>query len=504
MRMNSTWRRFIVFCRVKDTTRVMRKGLVTTFALLGAASACLGQTVSLDSCRNMAVRNNKAIRMADESIVGAGYRKKAAFAAYLPGIDFSGTYMYNQRQIELLGSDAMLPTMKFAPATGKYNPNILVGPDGIPVKNPETGQYIPTEVAVIPKEAMAFDTHNVFAGAFTLTQPVYMGGRIRALNQITKYAEKLAVSMRNSAVQDVVYAVDEAYWRVVSLKEKKRLARSFVGLVDSLRFNVGAMLKAGVATRSDSLQVEVKYNEACMALTKVDNGLTLSRMALAQICGLPVDTQMELADEELNSADRLPRELTYNMNDVYANRQDLNALRHGIDIAKQKAKLELGNMLPKVGIVGAYSFSNPNVIHGFEKRFGGGFSVGAAVTIPLWHWGGKYNQYKAAQSTAKVAELALSDAEEKVELQVSQAKFSYQEAFKTYEMTMSNMRAATENLRNAEIGFREGVLTADDVIGAQTAWLKANSERIDAEIGIRLCNAYLSKVLGTMAYNQNF
>ena len=137
MRMNSTWRRFIVFCRVKDTTRVMRKGLVTTFALLGAASACLGQTVSLDSCRNMAVRNNKAIRMADESIVGAGYRKKAAFAAYLPGIDFSGTYMYNQRQIELLGSDAMLPTMKFDPATGKYNPNILVGPDGIPVKNPD-------------------------------------------------------------------------------------------------------------------------------------------------------------------------------------------------------------------------------------------------------------------------------------------------------------------------------------------------------------------------------
>ncbi len=84
----------------------------------------------------------------------------------------------------------------------------------------------------------------MFAGAFTLTQPVYMGGRIRARStEIAKYAEKLAVSMRNSAVQDVVYAVDEAYWRVVSLKEKKRLARSFVGLVDSLRFNVGAMLK---------------------------------------------------------------------------------------------------------------------------------------------------------------------------------------------------------------------------------------------------------------------
>ncbi len=478
----------------------MRKGIIPIILAAVSVSAGTAQTVSLDSCRSMAVRNNKAIRMAEEGITGAGYRKKAAVAAYLPGIDFTGTYMYNQNQIELLAENAMLPTMKFDPATGKYNPNLLTGPDGIPVKNPETGSYIPSEVAVIPKEAMSYDTHNVFAGAFTLTQPVYMGGQIRALNQITKYAEKLAVAMRNSAVQDVVYAVDEAYWQVVSLKEKKRLAESFVNLVDSLRSNVRAMLREGVATRSDSLQVQVKYNEACITLTKVDNGLTLSRMALAQICGVPVDTPMELTDEELNATERMPRELTYNMEDVYASRQDLAAMRHGIDIARHKSKLELGNMLPKLAIVGAYSFSNPNVNHGFEKKFGGGFSIGAALTIPLWHWGGRYNSYKASQSTSKIAELALADAEEKVELQVKQAKFSYQEAFKTYEMTVSNMRAADENLRNAQIGFREGVLTTDDVIGAQTAWLKANSERIDAEIGIRLCNVYLSKVLGTLSY----
>lgn len=460
-----------------------------------------GQTVSLDSCRHMAVHNNKTIRMAEEGIIGAGYRKKAATAAYLPGIDFTGGYMYNQQQIELLAENAMLPTLKFDPATGKYNPNLLTGPDGIPVKNPQTGKYIPSEVAVIPKEAMVYDTHNVFAGAFTLTQPVFMGGQIRALNQITRYAEKLAVAMRNSAVQDIIYAVDEAYWQVVSLKEKKRLAESFVNLVDTLRFNVNAMLRAGVATRSDSLQVEVKYNEACIALTKVENGLTLSRMVLAQICGLPVDTRMELEDEQLKGAAQLPRELTLDMADVYARRQDLSALRHGIDIARHKAKFDLGNMLPKVALVGAYSFSNPNVNHGFEKKFGGGFSVGATLTIPLWHWGGRYNQYKAAQTTTKIAELALADAEEKVELQVNQAKFSYQEAFKTYEMTVSNMKAANENLRNAETGFREGVLTTDDVIGAQTAWLKANSERIDSEIGIRLCNVYLSKVLGTLDEN---
>ena len=94
----------------------------------------------------------------------------------------------------------------------------------------------------------------------------------------------------------------------------------------------------------------------------------------------------------------------------------------------------------------------------------------------------------------------LEDLEEKVDLQVQQAKFSFQEAFKTYDMTKSNMASAEENLRSAQIGFSEGVMTTNDVIAAQTAWLQANSEKIDAEIGIHLCEVYLDKVIGKLNY----
>ena len=115
--------------------------------------------------------------------------------------------------------------MSFDPATQKYNYNILKDANGVPIKDPATGSYIPTEVAVIPKEAMSFDIHNVFAGAVTVTQPIFMGGQIRALNQIAGFGEKLAKASRNSLTQDVVYAVDEAYWLVVSLKEKNSLPK---------------------------------------------------------------------------------------------------------------------------------------------------------------------------------------------------------------------------------------------------------------------------------------
>ena len=304
---------------------------------------------------------------------------------------------------------------------------------------------------------------------------------------------------RTAVTQEVIYEVDQAYWLVVSLKEKKKLAESFVNLMEQFRDNVDAMLQEGIATRSDKLQVEVAYNEACIARTKVDNGLTLARMALAQVCGQPIETVMELSDEVDTRSDlTLSPDLDINLAEVYERRPDLAVVRHSISMLKHREDLALGQMLPKIALVGAYSFSNPNVNHGFEKRFGGGFSVGATLTIPIWHWGGNYNQLRAARSNTTAQRLLLEDLEEKVSLQANQARFSYQEAFKTYDMTRNNLASAQANLENAQLGFKEGVLTTDDVIGAQTAWLKANSENIDAEIGIRLCDTYLSKVLGTL------
>ena len=476
------------------------KNIISIIALAYASTIASAQVYTLDSCRNLAVRNNKTIRVADEAIQGVGYERKAAKAAYLPGIDFNGGYMYNQRTINLLSENANLPTMTFDPVSGNYLPNILLGPDLKPVMDPSTGLPVFTEVAVIPKEAMSFDTHNVVAGALTLTQPVYMGGQIKALNEIAKYAEQATIAARNSAVQEIVFGVDQAYWLVVSLKSKKKLAESFVTLVDTLRYSVNAMVEEGVATRSDLLMVDVKLNEAKIALTKVDNGLTLSRMALAQLCGMPVQSNMQLADEDYKPYSPAAPEVSYNINEVYAKRQDLEVLRQGISVLAQKEKLTMGSMLPKVAVIGAYEFSNPNLNDGFKKRFGGGFSVGATVSIPIWHWGENYNRYRAAKSATNAQRLLLEDMEDKVSLQVEQAKFSFQEAFKTYDMTVSNMKSAQANLENAQYGFKEGVLTTDDVIAAQTAWLQANSEKIDAEIGIHLCEVYLSKVLGNLIY----
>ena len=477
----------------------MRKLLFSLSVMMLWGGVAQG-AVSLDSCRNMAIRNNKEIQQSRARVEGAGYQRKEAKAAYLPSLDLEASYFYNQKNISLLAEDQLLPTKTFNPKTQSYEFNLLTNPQtGLPITT-ANGQPIPSTVAYLPKSAMTFNVHNVFAGALTLTQPIYMGGKIKAMNEITRYAEELARIACDSKAQDVVLSVDEAYWQVVSLKAKQKLAENYVKLLETFDNDVKKMLSEGVATKSNLLNVDVKLNEANVDLTKVKNGVALSRMLLAQLCGAPINSEFVLEDEDKDTWAVAEGSETYDLNDVYARRHEVRSLELAAKIYDEKAKVARASMLPQVAAVGMYSLMNPNSYNGYETKFAGAFSVGAMVKIPLWHWGGLTNKYKAAKTEATIKRLELADAKDKIELQVNQASFKNQEAWKTYEMTKKNLEKANENLRMAQVGFKEGVSTTSDVLAAQTAWLKANSEKIDAEIDVQLCNVYLSKVLGTMKY----
>lgn len=469
---------------------------------LGAALCGLtasAEVYSLDSCRQMALANNKELMIKSERMRQAGYTRKEAFAAYLPAIDFAGGYTYNQKNLSVFDSDQLLPVKNFNLQSQSYEFDIVKNPyTGEPVKGPD-GQYVPSQVALIPKEAMEFDIHNVFFGAVTLTQPIFMGGKIVALNKLAGINEEAQQQLHRNEAQNVIYAVDAAYWTVVSLKAKHELAKSYVNLLDTLDRNVQLMMEQGVATKSDLLSVDVKLNEANVDLLKVENGLSLSRMALAQICGLPVHSDMAVEDEGTTTVNpQAEIANSYDMETVYANRPDLHALELASRAAEQQQRVAMSDMLPNVALIGSYSFSNPNMFDGFKNRFNGAFSVGVMVRIPIWHWGGNYNKYRAAKSEHTILELQVENAKEMIDLQVNQAAFKAQEAIKTYMATETNLDKAKENLRTATLGFREGVITADDVMAAQTAWLKANSENIDAMIDVELCDVYLRKVLGTL------
>ena len=332
-----------------------------------------------------------------------------------------------------------------------------------------------------------------------VTQPVFMGGAIIAMNKMADLGEELACNSAEQTRQQTLYSIDQTYWQVVSLRHKQKLAEGYLDLVKKLDDDVQKMIQEGVATRSEGLSVSVKVNEAEMMLTKVNDGLVLSKMLLCQLCGMPVSEQIILADEEKETLDAVveaaPR---MEVEQALENRPELRQLQNMVDMSKQLTNILKAGNLPQVMLTGGYLVSNPNLYNGFQRKFGGVWNVGVMVRVPIWNWGDVAYKVRASKGATTIARLKMDDAREKITLQVNQSNFQVQEANKKLEMAKVNIQKADENLRTANLGFREGVISSTTVMEAQTAWLQAQSQRIDAEIDVKLSQVNLQKALGTL------
>lgn len=446
----------------------MKRTFVLLLALFSTTYMQGQRTLTLEECRDLSIKNNKELQISGEKVRVAGYEKQAAVTKYFPQVSAMGTYMRNQKDINLV--------------------------DGTTVAG--LNQLLPMDVSGF----FHLDIQNVWLGSVSLVQPVFMGGKIIAYNQITRYAKELAESMNDLKLQDLIYKTDETYWQVVSLVNKKKLADSYVSLLRKMDGDVQAMIDEGVATPADGLSVKVKLNEAEMAQTKVDNGLSLSRMALAQLCGLQLDEPVKLADENIESLDNtIDTNAAVNVEEAFLNRQELKSLDYAVRIYEKKEKIALAEVLPNVALTANYLVTNPNSFNGYKNEFAGMFNMGVVVQVPLsgW-WEGTYKR-NAARAETHIRQLEFEDAKEKIELQVNQSVYKVNEAGKKLTASARNKEKAEENLRHATLGFEEGVIPALNLMEAQTAWVSAQSSLIDAQIEVKLTDIYLTKAMGKLA-----
>lgn len=486
----------------------MKGTLSLVLLFFGLSSGIQAQrTLNLDSCRTLALSNNKELRMSKEKVNAAHYQQKAAFTNFLPKIDMMGTYMRTEKEISLLSDDQKSAISNIgtavAPMGQKLQQILSSDPSLAPLLTPLQSVMgtLPGALNQVGQgmvDAMRTDTRNMFGGMVTLTQPIFMGGKIIAYNKITKFAEQLAESQHATELQDVILNTDQAYWQVISLVNKKKLAESFLDLVKKLDSDVSKMVAEGVATKADELSVKVKVNEAEMTLTKVENGLSLSKMVLCQLCGIPLDTPITLADESMENITLPDTYIEGNVNTALSNREELKSLELASKIYRQKVNVTRSEFLPSVGLTATYLVTNPSLVNGFERKMRGMWGVGMMVKIPVFHWGEGIYKVKAAKAEANIAQYKLDDVKEKVELQVTQATYKVNEATKKLAMAEKNMAKADENLRYANLGFQEGVIPTSNVLEAQTAWLSAQSGKIDAQIDVKMSEIYLNKSMGTL------
>lgn len=487
----------------KMKTKVMARAILLGLLVLLPLSGKCQRVLTLDSCRAMALRNNKQMGVAKMKQEVSANLRKSARTKYLPHVSALGGYVWMSREISLLDNDKKdalnnLGTNAAASLSSSISSIASQLPAATQAKIAQdmaqfTGALNQTGQGLV--NALRTDTKNMFAGAIMVTQPVFMGGAITAVNKIADINEEMAANSLEMKRQGTLYNIEQAYWQVVSLRHKQKLAESYVALVKKLKDDVQKMIDQGVAIKGDGLSVGVRVNEAEMALTQVTDGLELSKMLLCQLCGLPVDEKITLADEESENLS-----MTQNSQNSlnYDNRPELKVLQNTVNLSEQTTNVLKAGNLPQVLVTGGYALSNPNTFNGFEKKFGGFFNLGVLVRVPIWNWGDVKHKVRASKGATAIANLELDEARELIELQVNQSNFKVKEAQKKLTMALSNVANANENLRMANLAFKEGTASFTTVMEAQTAWNLAQSQKIDAEIGVKLSEVELQKALGIL------
>ena len=476
--------------------------LLTTMVQTAEAQRLL----NLDSCRALALHNNKQLSISRVKQEVAANVRKSARTKYLPHVSALGGYEFTSKEMSILNDEQKEALGGLGThLTGSIQNQLAPLVQHLPADLQQQLGAGMTQMAGMLNgggqrivDAFRTDTRNLFAGAVMLVQPVFMGGAIIAMNKMADQGELLAANSADAKRQTTLYNIDQAYWQVVSLRHKQKLAEAYLDLVKKLDGDVQKMIREGVATRSEGLSVSVKVNEAEMTLIKVNDGLTLSRMLLCQLCGLPVNEQITLTDEEAQDLGLSEQTPVADIVTATENRPELKMLQNVVDMSKQATNMLKAGNLPQVMLTGGYMVSNPNVFNGFQKKFAGVWNVGVLVRVPIWNWGDVAYKVRAAKGATAIATLQKDEAREMIELQVNQSSFKVNEAAKKLEMAKASTARADENLRMANLGFGEGVISSTTVMEAQTAWLQAQSQKIDAEIDVKLSQVNLQKALGVL------
>lgn len=450
--------------------RIICAIVITTITLTANAQ----RQLSLAECRDMAIENNRQIKAALFN------RQKAAATItqyrgnYLPTIDASGTGLLSSTNG---GFD--IPELQLPVFLGK-------------------GATSPSGFAYLPASAIDYNVHSLWHAGVSLSQPLYMSGRISSGLRMARLGAEMAEWNWRKTTDDVLIQADEAYMMLVKASQLRSVSNAYSGLIDNVLKNVESAHRAGIATRNDVTRAQVAQGESQLLSAQADNACRLASMNLCHIVGLPMITEIE-------AADTAAPEVTLTMLDLQgavSDRPDYNMLQLKTGMAEQQISLARADYLPQVGVQ-----LNYGLLHGghlgagdlldraiFDKRTS--FSAIISVKVPIYDFGKTSGKYRAAKAEYEAAKYDQDDLVEQMQLEAMQCHNRLAEAMLEVNISERNRQLADENLRVSNSGYKAGTTTLSDLLEANLLWLQANQRLVEARYQAYIAYLRYAKSIG--------
>ena len=419
-------------------------------------STSQAQTISLDSCKKLALQNNRRIKDAELQLQASQQQKQEVLTQFFPKVSVSA--------FALRSADYLMKL-----ETPQMNLPVWDGKDPRQLLNPTQFAYFPAlSIGLL-------DYMNT--AAVTVAMPVYAGGRIRRGYKLAKLGEEVNVYRKAMTREEVLSRAEDLFWTLQSLSQKEMTLKSYKLLLDSLYRDVNNYSNAGLAQQNDVLKVHLKQNELKINSLKLKNGINITKRALCQHIGLVYDSSLcftaPLDSQFAFLVFQEPEQMVKNRNEYLL-------LNKAVEVKQVQKKLAIGEFLPQLSLVGAgltYDIMNKTTNNALGM---------INLNIPITDWWAGSHKIKRQQIEVEQAESSLQENTEMLVLQIRQAADEVEETHYQIEVSKVSVEQAMENLRISQDQYKAGLIGISDLLEAEAIVQQAKDNLIDAHCQFRI------------------
>lgn len=418
---------------------------------LGCTLAASAQTYTLQQLKDSALHNNITLRNAQRSIAAAQQQRKEAFTKYFPNISGTGAWFNANKSM----------------AKMDVNPSEYISPE----LGMSLAQSLPAEaVAALGSPiSMSMIKNGTIAGV-NAVQPVFAGGQIINGNKLAKVGEEVSRLQLRLSENEVERQTEQYYWQLTSLQEKMKTIEAVQELLSDIYKDVEVAVLAGLVMRNDLLQVQLRQNDVESQKLKVQNGISILRLLLAQYCGLK-NTDFTLA---CNTEVLSPLAQKQDHEQALLGTAEYQLLSKQVEAANLQKKMTIGQSLPTVAVGAGYNYHN---LLDNNRSFG---MVFATVSVPISDWWGGSHAIKRKKIEYQKAVDEQEDKSQLLCIRMQNAWNNVEESYQQLQIAQRSIEQSTENLRLNREYYRAGTSKMSDLLEAQMLYQQALDHRTDA------------------------
>ena len=424
---------------------------ILSIIALGCSISVSAQTYTLEQLKDAALRNNITVRNAQRSVEAAQQQRKEAFTKYFPNVSGTGFWFNANKGM----------------AQTTVNPSEIISPE----IGASLAQLFPPEaLAALANPISISMMKNGTIGSLMALQPVFAGGQIINGNKLAKVGEDVSRLQLQLSENEAEKTTEQYFWQLASLQEKMKTINAVDTLLADIHKDVDVAVRAGVAMRNDLLQVQLRQNDVESQRLKLQNGISIVRMLLAQYCGLD-QTEFTL-DYQTELSSPLPQKQDHSQ--ALLGTAEYQLLGKQVEATSLQKKMTVGQNLPSVAVGAGYNYHN---LLENDHTFG---MVFATVSVPITDWWGGSHAIKRKKIEYQKAVDEQHDKAQLLQIRMQNAWNNVEEARQQLDIAKRSIEQAEENLRLNRNFYRAGTSKMSDLLEAQLLYQQSLDRRTDA------------------------